>query len=240
MANVRQIIACNIEKLLNNGDFVNLGVGIPTMVGNYVAEGKTLFLHGENGYFGQDQVLGGFLAPGIKAWAAEHCAEKGDWREGHTDLISASGEYINLIPGSACFDSSMSFALARGGCLDVTVLGGLQVDAKGNLANWMVPGGRMNGMGGAMDLVAGAKKVIIAMEHCSKQGDFKLLEECTMPLTGVHCVDTVVTEFAVIDIEDGKFVVKAMAPGITREELQAKTGAPLYYAEEVGEMEIPA
>ena len=234
----REMIACNIAAMLQNGDFVNLGIGIPTLTSKYVPEDVTVLLHGENGYVGQDKVLQqwGQIDPD---WPREHCSAKGDWKEGHVDLASAGGDYISLLPGGFVVDSAMSFALARGGHLDVTVLGGLQVDVKGNLANWVVPGGRMTGMGGAMDLVAGAKKVIVAMEHCAKDGSPKLVEECTMPLTGKTCVDTVVTEKAVIRVTEDGFLVTAMAPGVTKEELTEKTAAPLAFAEDMAIMRLP-
>ena len=238
MADPRLVIAKNIAEMLNDGDFVNLGIGIPTMVSKFIPEGKTVLLHGENGTIGQDGVIAGDRDE-IYEFELTHGRENGDWQTGHRDLCNAGCDYITLIPGACCFDSSISFAMARGGHLDATILGGLQVDAEGNLANWMVPGKRANGMGGAMDLVSGAKKVIVAMEHTSKDGEHKLLEKCTFPLTAAKCVSTVVTELCVIDCIDGKFVVKAIMPGVTREELQGKTGATLYFAEDVKEMLLP-
>lgn len=243
MDNVRDFIAKNIALMLHDGDFVNLGIGIPTLVANHIPEGVQVILHGENGFAGQGKVL---PITGIhkdeetyRAWLREHGGEQTDHRseEGHRDLINAGGFYITLLPIASCFDSSISFAMARGGHLDATVLGGLQVDRNGNLANWMVPGKKINGMGGAMDLACGAKRVIVAMEHCARDGRPKILEECEMPLTAIECVDTVVTEKCIITIEDKKLIVTAMAPGITREELQAVTGAKLDFAPRVGLME---
>lgn len=242
MADSRLVIAKNIANMLNDGDFVNLGIGIPTLVSGFIPPEKTVLLHGENGAVGQDKIICNDRAmdPDEKfAFDFKNGGERGDWKTGHRDLINAGCDCISLIPGGSCFDSSISFAMARGGHLDATVLGGLQVDVNGNLANWIVPGRRLNGMGGAMDLVSGAKKVIIAMEHCSKDGESKLVNECTMPLTAIKCVSTIVTELCIIDCEDGKFIVRAIAPGVSREELQSRTEAPLYYADCVVEMEVP-
>ncbi len=242
MSDVRKIIAKNIAEMLCDGDFVNLGIGIPTLVANYIPEGIDVILHGENGFTGQDRELD---MPDIykdietyKAWLNAHGGEQTDHLsgEGHRDLVNAGGFYITLLPIASCFDSSISFAIARGGHLDVTVLGGLQVDRHGNLANWMVPGKKINGMGGAMDLATGAKKVIIAMEHCTRDGSPKILEQCDMPLTALNCVDVIVTELCVIEVRDEALVVTAMFPGVTREELQKKTGAKLVFAEKIREM----
>lgn len=243
MANNRSIIAKNIANMLHDGDFVNLGVGIPTLVSNYIPEGMTVLLHGENGYVGQGKQFDMKETYASKElyhkWIEEKGGEDGNWKEGHKDLCNAGGFFISLIPGAACFDSMISFGIARGGHLDATVLGGLQVDRNGNLANWLVPGGRINGMGGAMDLVSGAKKVIIAMEHTSKNGEPKIVEECTMSLTAVNCVDTIVTELCIINVEAGKLIVTAMVPGLTAEELQRKTGARLDFADNIAVMDIP-
>lgn len=238
MADNRAIIACNIAQMFKNGDFVNLGVGIPTMASNYIPEDITVLLHGENGQVGQDRTISG-TRPEMAAWEKKHAGEDGDWKIGHKDLCNAGNTNVTLIPGGCCFDSSISFAMARGGHLDATVLGGLQVDIEGNLANWIVPGKKMTGMGGAMDLVSGAKKVIVAMEHCSKDGTPKLLNKCTFPLTAMKCVSTVVTELCIVECKEGKFIVTGMAPGVTKEELQAKTEAPLTFADEIKEMIIP-
>lgn len=239
MAEKREVIALNIAGMLRDGDFVNLGVGMPTLVGRYIPKDITVWLHGENGCVGQDATITG-TPEEMERWKAEHGGEDSDWRLGHRDLINASCEYVTLLPGSCCFDSSIAFAMARGGHLDATVLGGLQVDAEGNLANWMVPGRRVPGMGGAMDLVCGAKKVIIAMEHCTKDGTCKLLKKCTMPLTAVGCVDVVVTELCILERKEGQFVVTAMNPEIDRAELVRRTEMELVFAEELHEMEIPA
>lgn len=243
MKDVRNFIAKNIALMLNDGDFVNLGIGIPTLVANHIPEGIDVILHGENGFAGQGKVID---VPGLhkdqetfQAWLNEHGGEQTNHKDGkgHRDLINAGGAYITLLPIASCFDSSISFAIARGGHLDVTVLGGLQVDAEGNLANWMVPGKKINGMGGAMDLASGAKKVVVAMEHCTREGNPKILKKCEMPLTAVNCVDTVVTDLCIIEIRDNKMIVTAMAEDVTREELQAKTGVELVFADEVAIME---
>lgn len=243
MATKREIIARNIADLLNDGDVVNLGVGIPSLVGNYIPKDITILLHSENGCVGMGQEL---KTPwdfsdrdSVIGWMNEHRGEAADWRTGHKDLYNASDALITLKPGACCFDTAISFAIARGGHLDATVLGGLQVDMDANLANWTVPGKKLNGMGGAMDLVSGAKKVIVAMEHCSKTGEPKLMKRCTMPLTAVNCVDTVVTELCMIQCGGGKMTVTAIAPGVSREELQAKTEAELTFAEDLKEMIIP-
>lgn len=237
MLDKRHIIAKNIALMLNDGDFVNLGVGMPTLVGSYIPKEITVLLHGENGCIGQDAIVGHCMSNDL-AWEEQNSGEKSNWSEGHKDLGNAGGEFITLIPGGSCFDSAMAFAMARGGHLDATVLGGLQVDEEGNLANWMIPGKAVNGMGGAMDIVSGAKKVIIAMEHCSKDGSPKLMKKCDMPLTALKCVNNVVTELCIIEIKEGKMVVKAMVPGMTKEELQAKTDATLYFADNMNDMAV--
>jgi len=243
MADKRRIIAMNIAKMLHDGDVVNLGVGIPTLVGDYLPKDITVFLHGENGLVGHGAAAemgdANETKAGYDKWLLDHAGERGDWKKGHKDLCDASGTFTTLLPGASCFDSSMSFAIARGGHLDATVLGGLQVDREGNLANWLVPGGRINGIGGAMDIVSGAKKVIIAMVHTAKNGDFKIVDKCTMSLTALSCVSTVVTELCIIDVKPGNLTVVAMAPGVTAEEVQSKTGTKLNFAENMGVMDIP-
>lgn len=243
MKTKRHIIAKNIATLLHDGDFVNLGIGIPTLVGNYLPEGVTILLHGENGYVGQGKEFSDLsmyeTRERLYDWWERHGGEQTDYShpEGHRDLVNAGGFFINLIPGASCFDSAMAFSMVRGGHLDVTVLGGLQVDRHGNLANWMVPGKKISGVGGAMDLAAGTPRVIVAMEHCTKGGEMRILDECTMPLTAKGCVNTLVTELCIIDFEERGPVVRAMAPGLTRKELQERTGTKLVFAEEIKEME---
>ena len=233
----RDIIAKNVADLLHDGDFVNLGVGIPTLVSNYIKKDITVLLHAENGCIGQNMQLPSneIFETKEKAlqWMQSHGDGQGDWRTGHRDLVNAGDAFITLIPGACCFDSAMSFALARGGHLDATVLGALQVDQEGNLANWMVPGKAVKGMGGAMDLVSGAKKVIIAMEHCAKNGSPKIVKKCTLPLTAVRCVNTIVTEKCMIDFIGGKMVVTAMSPNTTRKELSDSIEADFEFAENV-------
>ena len=240
MSSKRATIAKNIALMLHDGDVVNLGVGLPTMVSNYLPAGMTILLHGENGCIGQDRELPYACdfndRDSVTAYLCAHDDAHGGWRTGHRDLCNASDAFITLVPGACCFDSAMSFAIARGGHLDATVLGGLQVDAEGSLANWAIPGKRTNGMGGAMDLVSGAKKVIVAMEHCAKDGAPKLVASCTMPLTGVHCVSVLVTELCIVEFIDRRPVVRAMAAGLTREELQAVTGAALVFPDTIETM----
>jgi acetate CoA/acetoacetate CoA-transferase beta subunit len=200
----KEIIARRIAAELKNGDVVNLGIGLPTMVGNYLPKGVTIYLQSENGFIG--------LAP---------------LKEVDPDLVNAGGQPVGIIPGGAIFDSCTSFMLIRGGHVDATVLGGLQVDGHGNLANWMVPGKMIPGMGGAMDLVSGAKKVIVGMEHTSKDGESKILVSCDLPLTGKGVVNMIVTELAVMRVIPEGLVLDETAPGVTAAEVIAKTKAKL-------------
>lgn len=236
----REIIAKNIAALLQDGDFVNLGVGIPTLVSNYIKKDITVLLHAENGCIGQNIQLPSSdifeTKENALKWMENHGDAQGNWKTGHRDLVNAGDAFITLIPGACCFDSVMSFALARGGHLDATVLGGLQVDQEGNLANWMVPGKAVKGMGGAMDLVSGAKRVIIAMEHCAKDGTPKIVKKCTLPLTAVGCINTIVTEKCMIDFINGKMIVTAMAPNVTKEELLHSIEADFNFADDIKEM----
>ena len=198
----KEIIARRVAAELEDGDVVNLGIGLPTLVSNYLPEGIHITLHSENGFTGLGPIQG----------------------EPHPDLVNAGGKPAGIIPGGAMFDSLMSFALVRGGHIDVTVLGGLQVDQQGNLANWMVPGKMIPGMGGAMDLVAGAKKVIVAMEHTAK-GAAKILKQCTLPLTGQGVVSMIVTELAVFRVTAAGLVLTEMAPAVDLEMVKAGTEA---------------
>lgn len=200
----KEIIARRIAAELKDGDVVNLGIGLPTMVSNYLPKGVTIYLQSENGFIG--------LAP---------------VKEVDPDLVNAGGKPVGIIPGAAMFDSCTSFMLIRGGHVDATVLGGLQVDGHGNLANWMVPGKMVPGMGGAMDLVSGAKKVIVGMEHTSKDGESKILVSCDLPLTGKGVVSMIVTELAVMRVTIEGLVLDETAPGVTAEDVIAKTKAKL-------------
>jgi len=202
---VKERIACRVAMEMHDGDVVNLGIGLPTLVSNYLPQNINITLHSENGFVGLAPV-GEVIDP---------------------DLVNAGAQPAGIFPGGAIFDSLMSFALVRGGHVDVTVLGGLQVDEQGNLANWMVPGKMIPGMGGAMDLVVGAKKVIVAMEHNAKDGSEKILNECSLPLTGKGVVSMIVTELAVIRVTPDGLVLEEIAPNITLEEVLAKTGAKL-------------
>ena len=235
--NKREFIAKNVATLFNDGDVVNLGVGIPTLSSTFVPKDITVLVHAENGAVGCEKSNG-------YPWSMESResaiatrepwgGENGNFRTKHRDLCDASGDSITLIPGSFCCDTTMAFAIARGGHLDATVLGALQVDQDCNLANWKIPGRKLNGMGGAMDIVSGAKRVIIAMEHCTKYGEPKILKHCTLPLTAAHCVNVIVTELCMIACKPGNLLVTAIAPGVTKEEIVEKTEAELHFEEQL-------
>ncbi len=216
MSDVKRYIAKRVAKELKHGDVVNLGVGMPTLVADYVPEDVIVHLQAEHGIVGAGP-------------AAESGSED-------AELIDAGGGHITVKPGAAYFDSPTSFALIRGGHVDVTVLGALQVDKEGNLANWMVPGKKVPGMGGAMDLVVGAKRVIIAMEHTAK-GNHKILNKCNFPLTAVKVVDTIITEMAVMEITPKGIELREINPAYTVEQVQAATEAPLIVVEDLKYME---
>ncbi|SMC70740.1 3-oxoacid CoA-transferase subunit B [Sporomusa malonica] len=201
--NAKEMIARRVALELENGNVVNLGIGLPTMVANYLPEGVDVTLQSENGFVGLGSLTG----------------------DADANLTNAGGQPCGIIPGAAMFDSAMSFMLIRGGHVDVTVLGGLEVDEAGNLANWMVPGKMVPGMGGAMDLVTGAKKVIIAMEHCAKDGSAKILKKCRLPLTGKGVVDLIITELGVFRVTKEGLVLEEIAPRIDVESVTARTEA---------------
>ncbi|MBU5255656.1 3-oxoacid CoA-transferase subunit B [Tissierella praeacuta] len=213
----KEFIARRVAKELKDGDVVNLGIGLPTMVANYVPEDINVFFQSENGFIG--------LGPAPE--------------EGKEDLyiVNAGAQCVTILPGGVFFDSSTSFGIIRGGHVDMTVLGALQVDEKGNLANWMIPGKMVPGMGGAMDLVTGAKKVIVAMEHTVK-GNHKILKECNLPLTAAGEVNLIITEMGVIEVKEEGLVLIEINPEFTVEEVQAATEAKLIIAENLIKMEI--
>ncbi|MCI9151604.1 MAG: 3-oxoacid CoA-transferase subunit B [Lachnospiraceae bacterium] len=219
MASAKEIIAYRVAQDLKDGDVINLGIGLPTMVANYIPEGVEVTIQSENGILGMDRV-----------------AKEGEELK---DVINSGGQPVLVNPGACYFDSAMSFGIIRGGHVDVTVLGALQVDEKGNLASHVVPGKMVPGMGGAMDLVVGAKEVIIATTHTQK-GVAKILKEITLPATAVKCVDKIVTELCVIKVTDQGLELTEIAPGVTAEEVQAQTEATLIISENLKTMAVPA
>lgn len=213
----KEQIAKRIAKEVKTGQYINLGIGIPTLVANYIPKDLDVVLQSENGLLG------------IGPFPTEDQVDP--------DLINAGKQTITMVPGSAIFNSAESFAMIRGGHVHLTILGAMEVSENGDIANWKIPGKMVKGMGGAMDLVASAKNIIVAMQHCSKEGQSKLLPECTLPITGIRCVKKIVSDLAVIEVDpEGGFILKERAPGVTVEEIQAKTAGKLLIQGEIPEM----
>jgi 3-oxoacid CoA-transferase subunit B len=216
MALTREQIAIRVARELQDGFYVNLGIGIPTLVANYVPEGMEVMLQSENGLLGMGQ------------FPTED--------EIDADMINAGKQTVTTVTGASIFSSAESFAMIRGGHVDLTVLGAFEVDVSGNIASYMIPGKLIKGMGGAMDLVAGADNIIVTMTHASKHGESKLLTTCSLPLTGAGCIKKVLTDLAYIEIEDGAFILKERAPGVSVEEIVSKTEGKMIVPDHVPEM----
>jgi 3-oxoacid CoA-transferase subunit B len=218
MALNREQIAKRVAQEFCDGDYINLGIGIPTLAANYVPKGLEVMLQSENGLLGmgpyptEDQV--------------------------DADMINAGKETVTAATGASIFSSAESFAMIRGGHVDLTVLGAFEVDSQGNIASWMIPGKLIKGMGGAMDLVAGARNIIVTMTHADKHGNSKLLEACTLPLTGVNCINRIITDLAVLEVKDGAFHLLERAPGVSVEEIMGKTAGKLVVKDITPEMQF--
>lgn len=218
MALSREQMAMRVARELQDGFYVNLGIGIPTLVANYVPRGIDVMLQSENGLLGMGE------------FPTEATLD--------ADMINAGKQTVTARQGASIFDSAQSFAMIRGGHVDLTVLGAFEVDVQGNIASWMIPGKLVKGMGGAMDLVAGANNIIVTMTHASREGDSKLLDHCSLPLTGAGCIRKVLTDLAYLEIEGGAFILRETAPGVSIEEIVAKTAGKLIVPGDVKEMSL--